>query len=256
MMKLTSNDEIDKKKKLRKKKLVFRRRSWLIPIYQNISHQKIYTFWHFVVNEEVPSTSSQVVEQIQVIQEVVLPGAFKLNGSATDKKPKDQTQVSQKEDSRKRKMDLILPIIFVITPIDGLCYRVIDSSILQDFFSSVSKFLSCYEEKTVEKRQKGMDIVVLSCCSKILLCGIPCFTISISDSVSQFNNSKSNVPDIYKELMRRIIIFKYEKLQPLKSAQSEVASNIVITKQNKTSQTYHICQEHFEIKLLILQTNQ
>ena len=49
-------------------------------------------------------------------------------------------------------MVLILPIVFAIPPIGGPCYRVINSSILQDAFSSVLKFLSCYEEKTVEKR--------------------------------------------------------------------------------------------------------
>ena len=58
----------------------------------------------------------------------------------------------QKKDSRKRKVDLTLPIILAITPIDGSCYRVNDSSILKAFFSCVSKFLSCYEEKTDEKR--------------------------------------------------------------------------------------------------------
>ena len=41
----------------------------------------------------------------------------------------------------------ILSIIFAITPVGGLCYKVNDSSILQDFFSSVLKFLSCYEKK-------------------------------------------------------------------------------------------------------------
>ena len=49
--------------------------------------------------------------------------------------------------------------------------------------------------------------------------------------------------------------FKYEKLLLLKSPQIKVTSNIVITKQSKTSQTY-ICQGHYEIKLLILQTSQ
>ena len=49
-------------------------------------------------------------------------------------------------------MVLILSIIFAITPIDGSCHRVIDSSTLQDSFSSAIKFLSCYEEKTIEKR--------------------------------------------------------------------------------------------------------
>ena len=32
-------------------------------------------------------------------------------------------------------MDLILPIIFAITPIDGSCYRVIDSSNIQESFN-------------------------------------------------------------------------------------------------------------------------
>ena len=31
-------------------------------------------FWYYVVNDEVPSTSSDIVEQVEVIQEVVLPG--------------------------------------------------------------------------------------------------------------------------------------------------------------------------------------
>ena len=75
-----------------------------------------------------------------------------MNDSPSDKKPKEQTQFISKKDSSKRKMVSILSIIFAITTIDGSCYRVIDSSILQDFFSSVLKFLSCYEEKTVENR--------------------------------------------------------------------------------------------------------
>ena len=67
--------------------------------------------------------------------------------------------------------------------------------------------------------------------------------------------TKGKVPHIYKELIR-IITFEYEKLLLLKSPQNKVTSNIAIIKQNKTSQIYHICQEHFEIKLLILQTSQ
>ena len=68
--------------------------------------------------------------------------------------------------------------------------------------------------------------------------------------------NKGKVPHIHKELIRRIITLEYEKLLLLKSPQNKVASNIAIIKQNKTSQIYHICQEHFEIKLLILQTSQ
>lgn len=36
-------------------------------------------------------------------------------------------------------MDLISPTIFISAPNDGLCYRVIDSSILKELFSSQSK---------------------------------------------------------------------------------------------------------------------
>ena len=46
---------------------------------QNMSYQKIYLFWYYVVNDEVSSTSSQIIEQIEVIQEVVLPRISKLN---------------------------------------------------------------------------------------------------------------------------------------------------------------------------------
>ena len=41
-----------------------------------------------------------------------------MNDSAVDKKQGDYTQFSPKKDSRKMKMDLILPIIFAITFMD------------------------------------------------------------------------------------------------------------------------------------------
>ena len=51
-------------------------------------------------------------------------------------------------------MDLILPVIFPIKPIDGSpYYGVIDSSNIQ-FFSSVSTFLSCNEGKILELRKE------------------------------------------------------------------------------------------------------
>ena len=50
--------------------------------------------------------------------------------------------------------------------------------------------------------------------------------------------------------------FEYENLLLLKLPQNNVASNIKITEKNTASQTYHICQGHYEIKLLILQMNQ
>ena len=48
-----------------------------------MSCQKIYIYirlWYYVVNnDEAPSTSSQMVEQIEEIKEVVLPAVSKLN---------------------------------------------------------------------------------------------------------------------------------------------------------------------------------
>ena len=59
-------------------------------------HLKIYIFRYCVVNDEVASTSSQILEQVEVNQEVVLPGISELNDSAPDKEPEDQTQFSPK----------------------------------------------------------------------------------------------------------------------------------------------------------------
>ena len=52
--------------------------------------------------------------------------------------------------------------------------------------------------------------------------------------------SKSKVPHIYKEVIRTIITFEYEKLLLLKSPQNNVESKMAITKQNKTRQTHDI----------------
>ena len=46
-----------------------------------MSHQK-YIFSYCTINDEVPSTSSQIVEQIKVILEVVLARMSDLNNSA------------------------------------------------------------------------------------------------------------------------------------------------------------------------------
>ena len=103
MMKLMSNCEVDRLKMNnnevnkrrnaweKRKELVFRRGSCLIHHLQNISHQKVYTFWYCVVNDEVPSTSSQIFQQIEVIRGIVLPGISKMNDSV-----KEQTQFSLK----------------------------------------------------------------------------------------------------------------------------------------------------------------
>ena len=51
----------------------------------------------FVVNDEIPSISSEIVEQIEVIQVVLLPGESKQNDSTIKKKQGDQTQFSSKK---------------------------------------------------------------------------------------------------------------------------------------------------------------
>ena len=50
--------------------------------------------------------------------------------------------------------------------------------------------------------------------------------------------------------------FEYENLLLLKSPENYVASSSAITEKNQASQTYHVCQEHYEINLLILQMSQ
>ena len=62
---------------------------------KNMSHYKKCTFWYYVVNEEVPLTSSQIVEQTEVIQEVILLRISNMNDSALDKK-QDLTQFLKK----------------------------------------------------------------------------------------------------------------------------------------------------------------
>ena len=54
-----------------------------------MSHQKICTFWYSLFNNEVPSTSSETVEQIEDIQVGDIPGISKINDSALHKKQGD-----------------------------------------------------------------------------------------------------------------------------------------------------------------------
>ena len=85
-----NNNEVVKKKSAwgKRKELIFSRENWLIHHLQNISHQKVYTFWYCLVNDEEPSTSSQIIEKIEIIQGVVLTGISKMIDSALGKKPK------------------------------------------------------------------------------------------------------------------------------------------------------------------------
>ena len=76
--------------------------------------------------------------------------------------------------------------------------------------------------------------------------------VTLCPNLMTVQTSKGKIPHTYKELIRRIRTFDYEKLLLLKSPQNILVSNIVFTKK-KASQTYHRCQGHYEIKLLILQ---
>ena len=87
-LKLNNDKLISKKAWEKRKEQVLGRGSWLIQRLQNMSHHKIYTFWHCVFREEVPSTSSQIVEQIEFIQGVVLPGISRLNQLSKQFSPK------------------------------------------------------------------------------------------------------------------------------------------------------------------------
>ena len=77
------------------------------------------------------TTSSQIVEQIEVVKEIGLPEISKLNDSVENKNQGVQTVSSGKKDSRKTKMDLVLPLIFTIlsaiTLIVGWFYKQIDT---------------------------------------------------------------------------------------------------------------------------------
>ena len=54
-------------------------------------------YYMYVVDDEAPSTSSQIVEQIEVIKEVVLPAVSKVNAKAINKEQGDQTQFFSKQ---------------------------------------------------------------------------------------------------------------------------------------------------------------
>ena len=143
-MKLTS-----KKTWCRRKEQVLRKGSYLIQHVQNMAYQKIYTFWYYVINDEIPSTFSQSFNKLRLFKKSFYQEYLSWITKQQTRNKETKHNFLRKF-SRKRKMDLILPIIFPTTPIDGSCYRVIDSSNIQELFPSFPKFLSCNEEKTLE----------------------------------------------------------------------------------------------------------
>ena len=100
---------------------------------------------------------------------------------------------------------------------------------------------------TQNQKTREFDIVVCSCCSKRLFCGIYCFMISMCDlfpKLMKVQTSKKR----YNILIRRIMTFEYEKMLLLKLPQNNVASNFAITVQKEKVKV--------EIKLLIIQMSQ
>ena len=67
-----------------------------ILLLKNISPQKIDILWHGCQwwNVEVPSTFSQTVGQIEVVEKVVLPEVSNMNDSAINKNQGNQTHFS------------------------------------------------------------------------------------------------------------------------------------------------------------------
>ena len=56
--------------------------------FKKMYYLKRYAVLYCVVNYEIASTSSQIYEQIEVIQDVVTPRKSKMNDSTRDKKQK------------------------------------------------------------------------------------------------------------------------------------------------------------------------
>ena len=92
---------------------------------------KRYAVLYCVVNYEIASTSSQIYEQIEVIQDVVTPRKSKMNDTTRDKKQKN----SGKKNLRKENGFNIAHYI-AKAPIHRLCNSVIDSSVLISFHLS------------------------------------------------------------------------------------------------------------------------
>ena len=91
----------------------------------------------YEVTSYIPSTSSQqIVEQTEVIQEVS-PEVTKVNHSVMNKKHGDRIQFPPEKRLQKKENGFIT--CRTITPVNGLLYKIIDSSILQKHFLFISK---------------------------------------------------------------------------------------------------------------------
>ena len=86
-----------------------------------VSSENMYIFLQYCVvsYDKAPSISSQIIEQIEVIQEAVLSGVSKLNDSAMKNEQEDQTNFLPNKHPRNRKwICYYLLYSLGITPID------------------------------------------------------------------------------------------------------------------------------------------
>ena len=154
------NDEVDKQKNLREKKRTGIQKRKLIdtPFAKSVLSENLYILILFC---EWWSTFNLFSNRWP--NWCYPRSSFTRNISTewlrTRQEKRRPNNIFSKKDSRKSKMDLILPIIFAFNPIDGSCYKVMDSSNIQEFFSSVSKMFILQWRKNirVEKRFKKIN---------------------------------------------------------------------------------------------------
>ena len=91
-------------------------------------------------------------------------------------------------------------------------------------FSSVLKFLSCYEEKKLRKDKKESilqyDHVARKYCF-VTFTALQLTYVILCTNLMMMQTIKGKVPCIYKELIKRIMTFECEKLLLLKTMQNK-----------------------------------
>ena len=180
----------------------------LILFLKNMSHQKIYTFWYCVVNNEVPFSLFSNSRIIWGCSTSSFTRSIQAEWLRT-KQQGDQKHSLIQKGSRKKEngFDIIYYIqyhtnwwiVFInSTRTFFICLkmyimqcrkkiRVWDKIIKKEWISNILVIYYVLWDWHKIKKINKLNIVVWSCCSKRLLCGTHCFTISICDFVFQFN---------------------------------------------------------------------
>ena len=149
---------MEKARRKRKEKKMYKKRNWLVlhvKQYKNVCHQKMYlatSCWLMIMMKflsYVPSnkpTTQQTIKKTNVTQEVVSREVSKLNDALLSKSKVVKCSFLQKKEngfsitlvnSSYRSMDCVIKWLII-------------SSILQEIFSSVSKFLAIMQRtKTI-----------------------------------------------------------------------------------------------------------